>query len=179
MRFVETTLAGAYVVEVEPQEDERGLFARTFCANEMRSAGLDPRCVQCNVSFNARGGTLRGMHWQAAPHGEIKLVRCTSGRIFDVIVDIRRSSDSFLQWFGVELSADKRNALYVPRGFAHGFQTLVDASEVFYQMSEYYQPGLSRGARYDDPEIGIEWPADVSVISERDAAHSGFREAID
>ena len=169
MRFRPTPLEGACVVELEPREDERGLFARTFCAEEFAAAGLETSFAQCNVSFNVMRGTLRGLHWQASPHEEVKLVRCTRGAVWDVIVDLRAGSPTLHRWFGVELDQDSRRAVYVPRGFAHGFQTLTDAAEVFYQMSVPYQPAAARGARYDDPRLAIEWPLSSPNVSARDA----------
>lgn len=170
MRFVETRLAGAFVVSVEPHQDERGAFARTYCAREFEAAGLSPTIAQASVSVNHSRGTLRGMHYQAAPAGEIKLVRCTAGAIFDVIVDLRPDSPTYLQHVAVELSADNRTALYIPELFAHGFITLRDDTEVFYQISEFYAPGHGRGLRYDDPALAIEWPEPVRVISDQDRA---------
>ena len=168
MRFTETPLAGAFLVEMEPTADERGSFARSFCQNEFRSRGLDPVVAQCNVSHNRKRGTLRGLHYQAPPHEEAKLVRCTRGAIWDVIVDLRAGSKTRLKWFGEELTAENRRALYIPRGFAHGFQTLADDAEVFYQMSEFYHPECARGIRWDDPAIGIRWPLADPIVSERD-----------
>jgi dTDP-4-dehydrorhamnose 3,5-epimerase len=168
LKFTQTPLSGAQVLELEPIEDERGLFARSFCQDEFRSRGLDPVVAQCNVSYNRRRGTLRGLHYQVAPHEEAKLVRCTRGAIWDVIVDLREQSKTRLHWFAAELTADNRHALYVPRGFAHGFQTLADDTEVFYQMSEFYHPECARGIRWDDPSIGIRWPLADAVVSERD-----------
>jgi dTDP-4-dehydrorhamnose 3,5-epimerase len=169
MRLLPTKLAGAYVIEPEPREDERGLFARTYCRDEFAAHGLITTWVQCNVSFNRLKGTLRGMHWQAEPHAEVKLVRCTRGAAFDVIADLRPDSPTYRQWVGVELTADDRRAVYIPAGFAHGFQTLTDGTELFYQMSEFYHPDLARGARWDDPALGIEWPATTRrIITERD-----------
>lgn len=168
MRFTETNLKGACLVEPEPCRDDRGLFARTFCAREFRDHGLADRFVQCNTSWNARKGTVRGLHYQAAPSWEVKLVRCTAGAIWDVIVDLRPDSPTYLQHFGVELAASNRLALYIPEMFAHGFQTLEDDAEVFYQMSEFYAPKLARGLRYDDPKLGIAWPLPVTSISEKD-----------
>jgi dTDP-4-dehydrorhamnose 3,5-epimerase len=168
MRFTETPLKNAFVVEVEPQTDIRGSFARTFCAREFKNEGLVENFVQCNMSWNAHRGTVRGMHYQLAPSCEVKLVRCTAGALWDVIVDLRHESPTYLQWFGIELSMRNRIALYVPEMFAHGFQTLEDGTEVFYQMSEFYAPHLSAGLRYDDPKIGIEWPLPVSLISDKD-----------
>jgi dTDP-4-dehydrorhamnose 3,5-epimerase len=171
LKFLPTSLAGAFVVELEPIEDERGFFARSFCQNEFRSHGLDPAIAQCNVSLNRRRGTLRGLHYQAPPHEEAKLVRCTRGAIWDVIVDLRDGSATRGRWFAEDLSADNHRALYVPRGFAHGFQTLADDSEVLYQMSEFYRPGSERGIRWDDPAIGIQWPIADPVVSARDRAY--------
>jgi dTDP-4-dehydrorhamnose 3,5-epimerase len=175
--FAETPVAGALVVEPQPIEDERGFFARTFSTEEFAARGLDARVDQCSASFSVRAGTLRGMHYQAAPHGETKLVRCTRGAIFDVAVDLRRESPTYLRWAGVELSADNRRALYVPEGCAHGFQTLVDGAEVLYQISMPYVPAAARGVRWDDPAFGIDWP-DAPIggrtMSARDAAYPDF-----
>jgi len=170
LKFVPTPLAGAYLIELEPLEDERGFFARSFCQNEFKARGLDPVVAQCNVSFNRKQGTLRGLHYQAAPHAEAKLVRCTRGAIWDVIVDLRKSSQTARQWHAVELTEDNRRALYIPAGFAHGFQTLADDTEVHYQMSEFYQPELARGVRWDDPTLAIRWPIEKVIISPRDRA---------
>jgi dTDP-4-dehydrorhamnose 3,5-epimerase len=174
--FTATPLEGAYVVELKRLEDERGFFARSFCQKEFQAQGLDARLAQCNVSFNAKRGTLRGLHYQAAPHGEAKLVRCTQGAIWDVMVDLRRDSPTFKRWFGAELSASNRRALYIPDGFAHGFQTLVDDAEVLYLMSEFYQPDAARGLRWNDPAFRIEWPLADPVMSERDRAFKPFVE---
>ena len=168
MRFFETPLAGAWVLELELLEDERGYFARTFCSDEFGAHGLNPRVVQCNVSFNRKRGTLRGLHYQIAPHEEAKLVRCTRGALFDVIVDLRPESQTFERWHGVELTADNRRAVYVPEGFAHGFQTLLDNTEIHYQMSEKYHPGSSRGIRWNSTAFGITWPIADLLMSERD-----------
>lgn len=172
--FVPTELAGVVVVDLERREDERGFFARSFCQREFEEHHLDPCVAQCNVSFSLRRGTLRGMHWQAAPHGEAKLVRVTRGAVWDVIVDLRPASSTYRQWLGVELSAETRRALYVPDGFAHGFQTLVPETEVFYQMSTPYVPDAQRGFRWNDPAFGIEWPIDPPFLSERDASFADF-----
>jgi dTDP-4-dehydrorhamnose 3,5-epimerase len=169
--FGPTTLSGAMVVGLERREDERGFFARSFCRQEFEAHGLEPCVAQCNVSFNRRRGTLRGMHWQEAPNGEAKLVRVTRGALWDVIVDLRPESPTHLKWFGVELSAENHQALYIPVGFAHGFQTLVDDVEVLYQMSTSYLPGAQRGARWDDPAFGIQWPIHPPFLSERDATY--------
>ena len=174
MHFIETDIAGAWIVEAERIEDERGFFARTWSVRELTERGLDAQLAQCSVSFNRRSGTLRGMHFQVPPHEETKLVRCTAGRIFDVIVDLRRASPTFRRWVGVELSAENRRALYIPKGCAHGFQTLADGCEVFYQISAEYAPQSARGVRYDDAAFGITWPLPVSVIAARDRAYKDF-----
>ena len=176
MKLDPTALPGAYVVELERLEDERGWFARTYDADALRDAGVDPTNVQSSVSFNSRAGTLRGMHYQEPPHAEDKLVRCTRGAIYDVIVDLRPASDAYCQWFGIELTPDNGRELLIPKGCAHGFQTLVDGTEVHYQMSYPFVPGAGRGVRWDDPAFGIEWPAaERRVISERDASYPDFR----
>lgn len=177
MIFHETSISGAHVVEPELMTDERGAFGRTFCIEEFAEHGLDVRVAQCSTSFNASAGTLRGVHYQAAPHGEAKLVRCTRGAIYDVAVDLRSESLSYLTWFAVELSEDNRQAIFIPEGCAHGFQTLCDDSEVLYQMSTPYVPGAGRGVRWDDPLFGIEWPAPPGAgrtMSERDAGYPDF-----
>jgi dTDP-4-dehydrorhamnose 3,5-epimerase len=171
VKFSPTTLAGAWIVDPAPIEDERGFFARSFCQEEFRAHGLDPVIAQCNVSFNRRRGTLRGLHFQAPPHEEAKLVRCTRGAIWDVVVDLRADSSTRHRWFAAELNAENRRALYVPRGFAHGFQTLADDSEVLYQMSEFYHSESARGLRWDDPVIAIKWPIAHPVVSERDRSY--------
>lgn len=171
MKFVSTSLAGAFLVELQPIEDERGFFARSFCTDEFKQHGLDHRVAQCNVSFNREAGTLRGLHFQTAPHEEAKLVRCTAGVVFDVIVDLRQGSPTRYQWFGCELTARNRRAMFVPAGFAHGFQTLEDESEVFYLMSETYHPESARGLRWDDPRIGIAWPRSDPVLSDKDRSY--------
>ena len=171
MKFQPTPLAGAYLIELELLEDERRFFARSFCQNEFRAHGLDTVVAQSNVSFNRKRGTLRGLHYQAEPHAEAKVVRCTRGAIWDVIVDLREGSPTRWRWHALELNADNRLAFYVPEGFAHGFQTLADDSEVLYQMSESYHPDLSRGIRWDDPTIGILWPLTDPILSERDRSY--------
>jgi dTDP-4-dehydrorhamnose 3,5-epimerase len=174
VRLRETPVAGVHLVEPERIEDERGFFARTFAADEFAARGLDARVAQCSTSFNAKCGTLRGLHYQAAPHGEAKLVRCTRGAIYDVAVDLRPDSPSYRRWTGAELSADNGRALFIPAGCAHGFQTLVDASEVLYQISTAYVPEAARGVRWDDPAFGIAWPpapAHGRILSERDASY--------
>jgi dTDP-4-dehydrorhamnose 3,5-epimerase len=171
MEFCETKLNGAWVVALEPNTDDRGFFARSFCEREFGEVGLCTRFVQSNISYNLRAGTLRGMHWQASPHGEVKLVRCTAGAVHDVIVDLRAGSPTRLQWFDIELSSENRLALYIPEGFAHGFLTLRDGSEVHYEMGSAYVPAAARGMRWNDPAIGISWPSDPVVISDRDRAY--------
>jgi dTDP-4-dehydrorhamnose 3,5-epimerase len=173
----ETPLAGAFVVEIEPARDARGLFARTFDREQFAAHGLAGDVVQASVSFNERPGTLRGIHYQAEPHGEEKLVRCVRGAVYDVIVDLRPDSLTYCGWFGVELDQESRRALYVPRGMAHGFQTLTPAAELLYQMSTPYVPGVGRGVRWDDPAFGIRWPdaAGERVMSGRDRDYSDFR----
>ena len=178
MLFHPTPLSGSCVVEVDPHADARGFFARSYCEREFAARGLATRYPQASLSWNDRAGTLRGMHWQMAPRAEAKLVRCTAGAIYDVIVDLRRGSPTCLRWFGIELSARNRRALYVPEGFAHGFLTLADGSEVSYWMSESFAPELARGLRFDDPRLGIEWPAPPRVISERDRTLPGFDESL-
>lgn len=174
MIFRPTELPDAYLIEIEPRFDERGFFARAWCQEEFMAHGLNPRLVQCNISYNRVAGTLRGMHYQVAPSAEAKLVRCTSGAIYDVIIDMRPSSPTYLRHMGATLSAENRTMLYVPEGFAHGFLTLADDTEVFYQMSEFYAPEYARGARWNDPQFGIVWPGDVHCISERDATYPDF-----
>jgi dTDP-4-dehydrorhamnose 3,5-epimerase len=174
MLFKETTLKGAFVVEIEPLRDERGFFARTFCEREFAEHGLPARFPQCNLSRNARVGTLRGMHYQAAPLWEAKLVRCVSGAIWDVIIDLRPGSATRFASVGVELSAQNACALFVPEGFAHGFVTLQDNTDVFYQMSEVFRPEGARGLRWNDPRFDIHWPTPPRVISSRDATYPDF-----
>jgi dTDP-4-dehydrorhamnose 3,5-epimerase len=169
--FHRTQIEGVVVVEPERLEDERGFFARTWDADEFVEWGLNPRLSQCSISHNRARGTLRGMHFQTAPYEEAKLVRCTAGSLFDVAVDLRDGSPTFAEWFGVELSAENRRALYVPEGCAHGFLTLEDACEVYYQISQAFKPQAARGVRWDDPAFGIAWPADVVVINERDRSY--------
>jgi dTDP-4-dehydrorhamnose 3,5-epimerase len=169
VNFGQTAIADAFVIDIEPHADERGFFARTFCVREFEAHGLVPAVAQCSVSFTRRRGTLRGLHYQVAPATEAKLVRCQRGAIFDVVVDLRPESPSYLRHVAVELSAARYRAIYVPPRCAHGFQTLTDDAEVSYQISEFYAPEHQRGARYDDPAFGIDWPLPVSEISARDA----------
>jgi dTDP-4-dehydrorhamnose 3,5-epimerase len=172
--FRETKLAGAFVIEMERRADERGFFSRTFCRQEFEAHGLKPEVVQCNVSFNKRKGTLRGMHYQAAPFAEAKLVRCTSGSIYDVIIDLRPSSATFKKHFAVVLSPENGRMLYIPEDFAHGFQTLEDDTEVFYQMAQRYSAEHARGLRWNDPTFGIDWPEGERIIIERDRNYPDF-----
>jgi len=172
--FRETPLRGAYVVELEERSDERGFFARTFCAREFAEHGLKPTVAQANVSFNHQAGTLRGMHYQVPPAAETKLVRCTRGAIYDAIIDLRPDSPSYLEHFGIELSEHNRAALYVPEMFAHGYLTLTPGAEVVYQVGEFYTPGYERGIRYDDPAFGIHWPAPIALMSPKDESWPAF-----
>ena len=171
MKLTETRLKGAYAIVPDLIEDERGFFARTFCQKEFEAHGLRPTLVQCSVSFNKKKGTLRGMHYQVPPHEEAKLVRCTRGAIYDVIVDLRPSSPTFKQWIAEELTEANRRMLYIPEGFAHGFQTLADHTEVSYQMSEFYHPECARGVRWDDPAFKIDWPVADVIVSKRDQSY--------
>lgn len=168
MKFAETRLRGAWVIIPDRQMDRRGFFARTYCAREFESQKLISSFVQCNVSYNQLRGTLRGMHFQSPPNTEAKLVRCSRGSIYDVIVDLRPSSSTFGEYFAAEISSENGLSLYIPEGFAHGFQTLEDRTEVFYQMTNYYVPESAAGLSFDDPEIGIRWPLPVSAISDKD-----------
>jgi dTDP-4-dehydrorhamnose 3,5-epimerase len=174
MIFVETALKGAFIIEPEKLEDERGFFARTWCQQEFATHGLNPLLVQCNISFNRRKGTLRGIHYQAKPHEEARLVRCTRGAIYDVIIDLRPYSPTFKQWAAFELTANNHRMLYVPEGYAHGFQTLEDHTEVFYQMSEFYAPAQAGGVRWNDPTFGIQWPPAERIISKQDQSYPNF-----
>ncbi|HEX4210262.1 MAG TPA: dTDP-4-dehydrorhamnose 3,5-epimerase [Candidatus Binataceae bacterium] len=174
MKFLETLLPGALIIEPEPQSDARGMFVRTFCAEEFAAHGLELPIAQCSSSFNRRSGTLRGMHFQSAPFEETKLVRCTAGAIHDIILDLRPTSPSFCRWTIVELSAANRRMVYIPPGIAHGFQTLMDASEVFYQISKPYAPEHARGVRWNDPIFAISWPLHDPILSDRDRSYPDF-----
>lgn len=174
MRFISTPIPGAWLIEIEPVEDERGFFARTFCAQQLAAHGLEGRMVQQSIAFNKRKGTLRGMHYQAPPYEETKLVRVTKGCIYDVILDLRKDSSSYLSWYAVELSADNHRTLYVPKGVAHGYQTLEDNTEVFYQMDQSYVPSHACGVRWNDPMFNIEWPIRDPIISARDASFPDY-----
>lgn len=174
MIFTPLQLSGAYVIDLERLEDERGFFARSWSEEEFQAYGLNPRLVQCSISFNRKRGTLRGMHFQAKPYEEAKLVRCTGGAIHDVIIDLREESPSYTRWEAIVLTAENRRSVYVPEGFAHGFQTLEPDTEVVYQMSQVYRPEHDRGVRWDDPILGIRWPLAERTISERDRSYPDF-----
>ena len=174
MVFTPTGIHGAFLIEPQRLNDERGFFARTWCNEEAAAHGLNPKVEQCNASFNPTAGTLRGMHYQEAPHAEAKLVRCTAGAVFDVLIDIRPSSPTFKGWYGAELTAGNHRMVYVPEGCAHGYLTLVDDTEVFYQVSTRYAPAAARGVRYDDPSFGVQWPAPVLHIHPRDRDYPDF-----
>jgi dTDP-4-dehydrorhamnose 3,5-epimerase len=174
MKFQETKLAGVFEIHLDPLADERGFFARSWCQREFENHGLNAHLVQCNISFNVAEATLRGLHYQSPPFAEAKLVRCTSGAVYDVAVDLRPQSSSSGQWLGVELTAANRTMLYIPEGLAHGFLTLQPNTEVFYQMSEFYDPASARGIRWNDPAFNIEWPREAQVISERDRSYPNF-----
>jgi dTDP-4-dehydrorhamnose 3,5-epimerase len=176
MIFKETILKGAFVIELEPSSDERGFYARSWCQREFKEHGLNPALVQCGISYNKKKGTLRGMHYQAAPQAQAKLVRCGRGSVYDVIVDVRPESATFKKWVAVELTADNRRMLYVPEGMAHGFQTLEDDTEVLYQMTEFHDSESDRGVRWDDPAFRIDWPSADRIMSERDRAFPEFHE---
>ncbi len=175
MKFTPTELAGAYIIDIEAMEDERGFFTRSWCRREFEAYGLNAELAQCSISYNEKCGTLRGMHYQGSPHEETKVVRCTHGVIYDVIVDLRPTSSTFKQWIAAELSAENRRMIYVPQGFAHGFQSLVHHTEVFYQVSEFYCSEYALSVRWDDPAFGIKWPSvEQRVISERDRSYPDF-----
>jgi dTDP-4-dehydrorhamnose 3,5-epimerase len=174
MIFKETKLKGAYIIELEPLQDERGFFARTFCKKDFEEHGLNPCIAQCNISYSKKTGTLRGMHYQVAPYEEAKLVRCTRGAIYDVMVDLRPESPTFKQWVAEELTAKNCKMLYIPEGFAHGYLSLEDNTMVFYQVSEFYHPECERGVRWDDPAIGIKWRASINIVSDRDRMYPNF-----
>lgn len=174
MKFEKTSLDGAWIIDINKVEDDRGYFARTFCQNEFLEHGLNTRVAQCNISFNKTKGTFRGMHLQVSPFQEAKLVRCTSGAIYDVIIDLRPESSTYLQHLGVVLNAEDHRMLYIPEGFAHGFLTLEADTNIFYQMSEFYAPDHARGFRWNDPAFDITLPAEISVISDRDLTYSDF-----
>jgi dTDP-4-dehydrorhamnose 3,5-epimerase len=176
MIFTPTKLQGAFILEVKKIEDERGFFGRSWCRRELEEHGLNANVVQANVSYNKVKGTLRGMHFQKAPHQETKLVRCTRGAIYDVIIDLRPNSPTYKQWIGVELTEDNYRMLFVPEDFAHGFITLQDNTEVTYQVTQYYTPGAEGGIRWNDPAFNIQWPIEPTVVSGKDQAHPDFAE---
>jgi dTDP-4-dehydrorhamnose 3,5-epimerase len=175
MIFRETRLKGAFEIELETVQDSRGFLARSFCKNEFETCGLRTNIAQCNISYNRRKGTLRGMHYQVHPYEEAKLVSCTKGAVFEVIIDLRRDSQTFMDWISVELSAGSTEILYVPEGMAHGFETLCDDTTISYKMFEFYHPECARGIRWDDPTFGIEWPLVPEIISEKDRSYEDFR----
>jgi dTDP-4-dehydrorhamnose 3,5-epimerase len=174
MIFRPTTLDGAYLIEIQKLEDERGFFARTWCQREFEENGLNPRLVQCDLSYNKKEGTLRGMHYQVAPFQEAKVVTCIKGAIYDVVIDLRPESATYLEYLSLTLKEDDYKMLYIPEGFAHGFLTLANNTSVFYQMSEFYAPEYARGVRWNDPAFKVQWPAEVRVISSRDASYSDY-----
>jgi len=178
MLFTQTDLQDAYIVEPEKLNDDRGYFARTWCQREFQERNLDANLVQCSISFNKKKGTLRGMHLQLPPSSETKLVRCTRGAIYDVIIDLRLDSTTYLQWIAITLTAENSKALYIPKGFAHGFQTLEDNTEIFYQMSDFYSPTGAIGFRWNDPIFKIQWAEEISVISERDQQYKDYTPAM-
>lgn len=179
MIFTETAIAGAFIIDIERKEDRRGFFARVACVDEFAAHGLSFEPVQASVSWNIRRGTVRGLHHQAPPHAETKIVRCTAGAVYDVLVDVRPTSPTCGRWVGIELSADNRRSLFVPEGVAHGFQTLVDGTEVYYQMTTRYNPDAARGIRWNDPALGIDWPLrDIALLSDADGALPDFATAL-
>jgi dTDP-4-dehydrorhamnose 3,5-epimerase len=174
MKFKKTKLKGAYVIEIEKLSDERGFFARAWCQKEFEAKGLNADLAQANVSYNSKMGTIRGMHYQIAPYQECKLIRCTRGAIYDVIIDLRPDSPTYKQWTGVELTSDNYTMFFVPEDFAHGFQTLADDTEITYQVSQFYTPGSEQGIRFDDPAFNIRWPQEVTIISDKDRTWPDF-----
>lgn len=178
MIFEETILKGAFIIKLEPFQDARGFFARSFCKKEFEKQGLNSNIMQCNISYNKKKGTLRGMHYQIAPHEEAKFVSCTNGLIYDVIIDLRPDSSTYCKWISVELSANSLKMLYIPEGFAHGFQTLEDNATVFYQMTEFYHPECARGVRWNDPSFEIKWPISNLIISYKDQNYPNFRKEL-
>lgn len=175
MKFTKSPLAGAWILELEPRGDERGYFARAFCNKEMEAHGLQFHVLQSNTSYSRDAGTLRGMHYQSSPAEEAKLMRCIRGSMYDVIVDLRPESTTYLEHFGIELSAENKTMLYVPKGFAHGFLTLEEHTEALYLVDEYYTPECEKGVRYDDPKFGIEWPHEINVVSDKDKQWPNFK----
>lgn len=171
MTFTETPIAGLWVIELEPVRDHRGFFARTFCEDDFRARGLESHVAECSIAFNARAGTLRGMHYQREPHGQVKLVRCARGAVYDAVIDLRPHSATYRQWFAVELTAENGRMLYIPKGLAHGYQTVEDGTEISYQMSSPHHPEAAAGVRWNDPAFGVPWPREVTVIADRDATY--------
>jgi dTDP-4-dehydrorhamnose 3,5-epimerase len=178
MIFEQSKVVGAFKISLEPRADERGFFARSWCHNEFEQWGLNPNLVQCNISFNSKKHTMRGMHYQENPYAEAKVVRCTKGAIYDVVLDLRPQSPTFMDWVGVKLTSANRDMLYIPEGCAHGFLTLEEETEVLYQMSEFYKAESARGVRWDDPAFGIQWPATPDLMSERDRTYPDFQCAL-
>lgn len=176
MKFNKTHIKDVYIIDLDKHIDERGYFARAWCKNEFDEMGLKSNVVQCNLSFNHKKGTLRGMHYQIHPFEEVKMVRCIQGKILDVVIDLRKDSETYKQWIGVELSDENHRMLYVPEGFAHGYQTLEDYSMVYYQVTEFYQPGSEKGIRWNDPAFKIEWPLEITSMSDKDQNHSDYIE---
>lgn len=175
MKFVSTSISGVWIIQQDRHEDDRGWFARSWCESEFAAHGLEHRLSQCSISFNLRRGTLRGLHYQSPPHDEVKVVRCTRGRAYDVAVDLRKDSPTYMGWTAVELSEESGLALYIPKGCAHGFQTLEDQTEIFYSISTPYQPGHGRGIRWNDPFLKVSWPLpEIAFLSERDATYPDF-----
>lgn len=174
MIFKETELKGAFIIDLEPLQDDRGFFARSFCQNEFKSLGLQSTVAQCNLAFNRSRGTIRGMHYQTPPHAEAKLVTCTHGTIYDVIIDLRLDSPTYTKWLAIELTESRKQMLYVPEGFAHGYQTLTDDTEIFYHMFNFYSQAAAQGIRWDDPFFKIPWPIAKPLVSDRDKSYSNF-----
>ncbi|MDN5203117.1 dTDP-4-dehydrorhamnose 3,5-epimerase [Fulvivirgaceae bacterium BMA10] len=178
MKFTETKLKGAFIIELDQLKDERGFFARSWCKKEMEDHGLNANVVQSNVSYNIEKGTLRGLHYQKDPYQETKLVRCTRGALYDVIIDLRKDSPTYMEWIGVELTAENYKMLYVPQDFGHGFITLEDQTEATYQVTQFYTPGAEGGIRWDDPAFNIEWPISPKVVSDKDQSHPDYQENV-
>ncbi len=174
MKFIETPLKDSFIIEIEKHTDERGFFARTFCKKEFGELGVPDNIVQTNLSFNNKSGTIRGMHYQAEPYAEPKIVSCYAGEIYDVIIDLRKDSETYCKWFGIRLSESNYKSLFIPRGFAHGFQTLQNNTLIHYQMGEYYMPEYARGIRWNDPVFNISWPLDEVTVSEKDNGYPDF-----
>ena len=179
MIFNETELKGSFIIELEKKGDERGFFARSWDARIFEEKGLNPNLAQCNISLSKKKGTLRGMHFQVSPHAETKFIRCTKGKIYDVIIDLRAKSQTYMEWAAFELSENNYKILYVPEGFAHGFQSLVDNTEIFYQVSEFYSPENEKGVRWDDEAFKIKWPIEQKIVSEKDQSQEPFNEKTD